>query len=47
MYSNESLMWRDYLSELLDNSELSSVLSEEILNLLKKHYHNWGAWYGE
>lgn len=47
MYSNECLMWRDYLSELLDNSELASVLSEEILNLLKKHYHNWGTWYDE
>ena len=47
MYSNEGLMWRDYLSELLDNSELASILPKEILNLLKKHYHNWGTWYNE
>ena len=44
MDSNEGLMWRDYLSELLDNSELASTLPKEILNLLKKHYHNWGNW---
>lgn len=47
MYNNEGLMWRDYLSELLDNSELVSILPEEIFSLLKKHYHNWGNWYSE
>lgn len=47
MYSDEGLMWRDYLSELLDNSELVSALPKEILNLLKKHYHNWGSWCSE
>lgn len=47
MYNNEGLMWRDYLSELLDNSELVSILPEEILILLKKHYHNWGNWDSE
>lgn len=47
MSDNEGFMWQDYLSELLDNSVLASNLSEEILTLLKKHYHNWGSWYGE
>ena len=45
--SNKGLMWQDYLSELLDNSVLVSNLSEEMLTLLKKHYHNWGSWYSE
>ncbi len=47
MSDNEGLMWQDYLSELLDNSVLVSNLSEEMLTLLKKHYHNWGSWYSE
>ena len=44
MYGNEGLMWQDYLSELLDNNELISILPKEVLDLLKKHYHNWGIW---
>ena len=47
MSNNEGLMWRDYLSELLDNRVLVSNLSEEALAILKKHYHNWGGWYSE
>lgn len=47
MSDNEGFMWQDYLSELLDNSVLAANLSEEILTLLKKHYHNWGRWYSE
>ena len=47
MPDHEGLMWQDYLSESLDNSTLADNLSEEILILLKKHYHNWGSWYSE
>ena len=43
----DRLMWLDYLSELLDNNVLVSILSKDILALLKKHYHNWANWYSE
>jgi len=33
--------WLDYLSMLLDNSELLSVLEEECLMVLKKHRHDF------
>lgn len=47
MRDEDGLIWLDYLSELLENPMILSGLSEETLNLLKKHYHNWGAWDGE
>lgn len=47
MPDEDRLMWLDYLSELLDNRILVSNLSEEVLTLLEKHYHNWGYWYSE
>lgn len=34
--------WLDYLSELLDNPELSKALTKDCWLTLKKHYHNWG-----
>lgn len=43
----EGMMWLDYLSELLDNKELKKELPEEILNILEKHYNNWGYWRNE
>lgn len=45
--NEEGLMWLDTLSELLDNKELTAELPKEILKTLKKHYHNWAAWYNE
>ena len=45
--SEEGLRWLDYLSELLDNQELKQLLPNEILEILQKHYHNWGWWYNE
>lgn len=47
MPTEDGLMWLDYLSELLDNKTLISILSKDILALLKKHYHNWASWYNE
>ena len=47
MSNEEGLMWLDYLSELLDNSELISNLSGDTLSVLKKHYHNWASWRSE
>lgn len=47
MTNDERLKWLDYLSELLDNKVLVSNLPEEIIILLKKHYHNWGNWCSE
>ena len=47
MSNEEGLRWLDYLSELLDNSELISCLSCDTLILLKKHYKNWASWYSE
>lgn len=46
-HDEEGMMWLDYLSELLDNKELKEELSEEILNILEKHYNNWGYWHSE
>lgn len=45
--NEEGLMWLDYLSELLDNKEVEQMLPEEVLNILRQHYHNWGGWYKE
>ena len=45
MKNEEGLIWLDYLSELLDNGELKSELSESIIEKLQKHYKNWGFWY--
>ena len=46
-HDDEGMMWLDYLSELLDNKELKEELPEEILNILEKHYNNWGYWRNE
>lgn len=46
-HDEEDMMWLDYLSELLDNKELKEELPEEILNILEKHYNNWGYWRNE
>ena len=46
-HDGEGMMWLDYLSELLDNKELKEELPEEILNILEKHYNNWGYWRSE
>ena len=46
-HDEEGMMWLDYLSELLDNKELKKELPEEILNILEKHYNNWGYWRSE
>ena len=46
-HDEEGMMWLDYLSELLDNKELKEELPEEILNMLEKHYNNWGYWRSE
>lgn len=46
-HDEEDMMWLDYLSELLDNKELKEELSEEILNILEKHYNHWGYWRSE
>ena len=40
----EGLMWLDYLSELLDNDKLKKRLPNEVVEILYKHYHNWGWW---
>lgn len=45
--NEEGLMWLDYLSELLDNEELTAVLPREIIQKLQEHYQNWGFWYDE
>ena len=42
--NDEGLMWLDYLSELLDNEELKTLLPKPIIEDLQKHYHNWGFW---
>lgn len=43
--NEEGLMWLDNLSELLDNEELKSELPKSIIEILQKHYKNWGFWY--
>ena len=43
----DGMMWLDYLSELLDNKLLASLLSSDTLFILKGHYHRWGSWYDE
>ena len=43
--NEEGLMWLDYLSELLDNEELKAELPKPIIEMLQKHYKNWGFWY--
>ena len=45
--NEDGLMWLDYLSELLDNKELKMKLQRWIVEILKKHYHNWAGWYKE
>ncbi len=47
LHNEEGMMWLDYLSELLDNQELKETLPNETLEMLEKHYHNWGWWYDE
>lgn len=42
--NDEGLMWLDYLSELLDNEELKTLLPKPIIEDLQKHYHNWAFW---
>lgn len=42
--NDEGQMWLDYLSELLDNEELKTLLPKPIIEDLQKHYHNWGFW---
>lgn len=41
----DSMMWLDYLSELLDNKSLLPRLSPDTVSILKEHYHKWGSWY--
>lgn len=41
----DGFRWLDYLSELLDNKNLTKALPDSTLTLLQKHYHNWGYWY--
>lgn len=43
--NEEGLTWLDYLSELLDNAELKAELPQPIIEVLQKHYKNWGFWY--
>ena len=44
-FNNEDgQIWLDYLSELLDNEELKAELPKPIIEVLQKHYKNWGAW---
>ena len=43
----EDLLLVDHISELLDNKNLKEALSTEILEILQKHYHNWGWWENE
>lgn len=45
--NEEGLIWLDYLSELLDNEELKAELPKPIIEMLQKHYKNWGFWYEE
>lgn len=45
--NEEGLMWLDYLSELLDNEELKAELPNQIIEILQKHYKNWGFWYDQ
>jgi len=42
--NDEGLRWIDYLSELLDNKQLKAELPNGILEILQKHYKNWGEW---
>lgn len=42
--NDEGQMWLDYLSELLDNEELKTLLPKPIIEDLQKHYHNWAFW---
>jgi hypothetical protein len=44
LQNEEGLMWLDNLSELLDNEELKNDLPHDVLDVLQKHYHNWGNW---
>lgn len=46
-HNEEGLRWLDYLSELLDNQELKQLLPNKTLEIMQKHYHNWGWWYEE
>lgn len=45
--NEEGLMWLDHLSELLDNAELKAELPKPIIEVLEKHYKNWGFWYDD
>ena len=45
--NEDGLMWIDYLSELIDNKGLEEILPDEVLSVLRQHYHNWGGWYIE
>lgn len=45
--NEEGLMWLDYLSELLDNKQLTAKLPEEMIAKLQEHYKNWGFWYAD
>ena len=42
--NEEGLRWIDYLSELLDNEELKAELPKSIVDVLQRHYKNWGFW---
>lgn len=42
--NDEGLRWIDYLSELLDNEELKAELPKSIVDVLQRHYKNWGFW---
>ncbi|MBQ3083987.1 MAG: DUF5071 domain-containing protein [Clostridia bacterium] len=45
--NEEGLMWLDHLSELLDNDELEMELPHSVIEVLQKHYKNWGFWYDD
>ena len=42
--NNEGEIWLYFLSELLNNSELTQELSIEVVEDLKKRYNNWEMW---
>ena len=45
--NEEGFRWLDYLSELLNNQKLKELLPIKTLEIIQKHYHNWGWWYNE
>lgn len=44
---HEGLRRIDYLSDFLDNADLRNILPNDIVDVLRQHYHNWCYWYKE